>query len=99
MPLFTLTGRDRPDGFALRAATRDTHLAYLAAAGERVRLGGPWLDGEGRSIGSLVILEADDVAEAEAFAQADPYARAGLFAETRVEPWKLVVGAFARSPG
>lgn len=95
MPLFTVSCRDRPDSFDLRARTRDAHLAYLSGQGPAVRLGGPWLDGEGRSVGSLLIVEADDLAAARALADGDPYARAGLFASVSVEPWRLVVGAFA----
>lgn len=94
MPLFTLAGHDKPDAFALRAATRDAHLLHLAAHADRVRLGGPWLDGEGRSVGSLLVIEAADAADARAFADADPYARAGLFARVEVTAWRAVVGGF-----
>ena len=95
MPLFTVSCRDRPDSFDLRAATRDRHLAYLAGHGAAVRLGGPWLDAQGRSVGSLLIVEAEDVAAVQALADGDPYARAGLFASVTVEPWRLVVGGLA----
>ena len=95
MPLYTVSCRDKPDGFDLRARTRDAHLAYLAGLGAAVRLGGPWLDGEGRSVGSLLVVEADDLPAAQALADADPYARAGLFGSVTVEPWRLVVGGFA----
>ena len=95
MPLFTVTCRDKPDSFDLRARTRDAHLAYLAGRDAAVKLGGPWLDGEGRSVGSLLIVEADDLAAARALADADPYAQAGLFVSVDVEPWRLVVGALA----
>ena len=95
MPLFTISCRDRPESFDLRAATRDAHLAWLAGEAARVRLGGPWLDAQGRSVGSLLIVEAADREEAERWAEADPYARAGLFAVVTVEPWRLVVGGFA----
>lgn len=95
MPLFTVSGRDRPGSFDLRAATREAHLAYLAGRGAAVRLGGPWLDAQGRAIGSLLVVEADDLAAAQALADADPYAVAGLFASVTVEPWRLVVGGLA----
>ena len=96
MSLFLLLCADRPDAAALRAATREAHLAYLAERGAQVRLGGPWLDeGDGSPRGSMLLVEAPDVAAARAFAAADPYARAGLFAEVQVRPWRLVVGAFA----
>lgn len=97
MPLFTLCCRDRPDAFDLRARTRDAHLAYLAEHAATVRLGGPWLDGEGRSVGSLLIVEVQDAPAAERFAAADPYARAGLFEAVEVRPWRLVAGGFAET--
>ncbi len=95
MPLFTITGRDREDGFALRAATRDAHLAWIAEAGAHVKVGGPWLDSQARSIGSLLIVDFPDLAAAEAWAAQDPYVAAGLFDVTAVGAWRLVAGDFA----
>lgn len=95
MPLFTVSCIDKPDSFELRAATRAAHLDWIAASGARVKLGGPWLDGEGRSIGSLLIVEAEDLAAAEAWAAQDPYALAGLFRQVAVGAWRLVAGGFA----
>lgn len=94
MPLYTIVAHDKPDGFDLRAATRAAHLDHLAVHAARVRLGGPWLDAQGRSVGSLLVVEALDPADARAFADSDPYARAGLFARVEVASWRLVVGGF-----
>ena len=94
MSLFLLLCTDREGATALRAATRGAHLAYLAAHADRVKLGGPWLDEtEGAPRGSLLLVEAPDLAAARAFAASDPYAQAGLFAEVQIRPWRLVVGA------
>jgi uncharacterized protein len=93
--LFLLRCTDKPDARELRAATRPAHLAYLEERSAQVKLGGPWLDpGDGGPLGSLLIIEADDLAAAEAFAAADPYSKAGLFAEVSITPWRLVVGGF-----
>lgn len=94
MPLYTIAAYDKPDVFDLRAATRAAHLDHLAAHADRVRLGGPWLDAEGRSVGSFLVVEAADLAHARALADGDPYARAGLFARVEVTPWRPVVGGF-----
>lgn len=99
MPLFTVSCRDRDGAGDLRARTRPAHLDWLAAAVDRVRLAGPWLDGNGRPTGSLVIVEAEDLGAAAAFAAEDPYARAGLFASTAVEAWRPVVGGFGERRG
>ncbi len=95
MPLFTLIGRDRPGAGELRVRTRDAHLAYLAGHGAAVKLGGPFMDAAGASTGSLVIVEAADLAAAQVIAAADPYAQAGLFDTLAVEPWRVVVGELA----
>ncbi len=96
MTLFLLLCTDKPGSRDLRAAIRPTHLAYLAEHAAKVKLGGPWLDPiDSGPLGSMLLIEADDLAEAQAFADADPYARAGLFDVVEVRPWRRVVGDFA----
>lgn len=85
--LFIITAIDKPGSLALRLATREAHFAYAREKGG-VRLGGPFLDGEGNMAGSMIILEAADLAAAKAWAANDPYAKAGLFAQSEVRPWK-----------
>lgn len=92
MAFFTLICIDKPDSLALRAATREAHLAYLRADPAVVRLGGPFLDEAGQPTGSMLLIEAEDLAAAQAFAAADPYAQAGLFASVEVKPWRMVIG-------
>ena len=65
---FIVKAMDKPDSHELRQATRPKHLDYIHGD-KRVRLGGPFLDAEGRMIGSMVILEAADRAAAEAWAE------------------------------
>ncbi len=90
MPLYALICTDKADRQELRAATREAHLAYLRGS-TATRQAGPFLDGEGRPCGSLVVIEAADRAAAEAWAAADPYAQAGLFAKVRIEEWRKVI--------
>ncbi|WP_309604930.1 YciI family protein [Phenylobacterium sp.] len=92
MPLFVLTCLDRPNSLALRMATRDAHLAYAGARRDALKLGGPLLDEAGDMTGSLMILEAADLAAAEAFSAADPYRRAGLFERVEIKPFRVTLG-------
>jgi uncharacterized protein YciI len=92
MPLFTLTCLDKPDALEARMAAREAHLAYVRGAGGKVKLGGPFTDDDGAMIGSLIIIEAADRAEAEAFAAGDPYGKAGVFASVEIRPFKLTLG-------
>ena len=43
--------------------------------------------------GSIVVVEAGDLAAAKALFAADPYAAAGLFETVEIRPWRWVVGA------
>lgn len=91
MSLFALICLDRPGHADLRRDTRAEHLAYVARTGV-VTMAGPFLDEDGGMIGSLIVLEVDDRAAAEAWAADDPYARAGLFESVSVQRWNKVVG-------
>jgi uncharacterized protein len=89
---------DKPDSTALRLATREQHLAYVGAAearGEiRVVLAGPLLCDDGATMaGSLLLIDAEALAIAQAFAEQDPYRRAGLFAQVTIHPFRKVLPA------
>jgi uncharacterized protein YciI len=91
MGLFVIECTDKPDGFALRQEVRPKHLEFAADLGDNLLLGGPFLDDEERMIGSLLIIRAESLVEAEAIAARDPYVKAGLFTATSVRPWRWTV--------
>lgn len=88
--LYAVICRDRPGHLQTRLDNRAAHLAYIEATGI-VRMAGPFLEA-GQMAGSLVIIEADGLAAAEAWAAGDPYRLAGLFASVSVTEWKKVIG-------
>ncbi len=90
--LFAVICKDKPDSLELRLANRPDHVDFLKGLGSSLKLAGPFTseDGEGMD-GSLLIVEAESQAAAEAMVANDPYAGAGLFASTEVKPWKLVI--------
>lgn len=49
------------------------------------------LDSTGEMIGSLIILDVEDMNAAEDWAAQDPYAHAGLFETVELIPWKKVI--------
>ena len=94
--LFVLTCIDKPNAGALRMEIRPRHLAYIEANKAAVRLAGPFLADDGQSMtGSLIVLEADGLAAAQAFAAADPYALGGLFASVDIRAWRCSIGAIS----
>jgi uncharacterized protein YciI len=86
--LYAVICTDKPDSLAVRQTNRPAHVAYLEGLGSKLRAAGPFLDEAGDPTGSLVIIEAETRAEAEAAAALDPYAKAGVFAHVEVRPWK-----------
>jgi uncharacterized protein YciI len=96
MALFAFSYVDRPDSLALRMATREAHLAYAndPANPVKVKLGGPYLNEMGEMAGTLIIAEAADMAQAEAFSKNDPYVKAGLFQSVEIRPFRVTVSHF-----
>lgn len=88
---FVLICRDKPGALQTRMDNRSAHLSYIDESGV-VSLAGPFLDAEGKPCGSLVVLNLEDRAAAEAWAAGDPYAKAGLFDSVTIESWRKVVG-------
>ena len=94
MATFVIVCIDKPDSLELRLATRQAHFDYIRGQTlAAVKLGGPFLGDDGEMAGSLIILEADDFAAAQAFTDQDPYTLAGLFERREVRPWRATVGA------
>ena len=88
--LIALIARDKDGALQTRLDNRAAHLAYIEETGV-VAQAGPLLEGDSM-IGSLVILDVEDLAAAQAWADNDPYAKAGLFADVTLMPWKKVIG-------
>jgi len=92
MPWFILIGHDGPRGLELRKIHRAAHLAGLeplASAG-RIRHAGPLLGDDGAPVGSVVLFEAQSLADARAIAARDPYVTEGIFARYEVRETTVV---------
>jgi len=83
--------QDKPGALQTRLDNRTAHLAHIQSSGV-VEMAGPFLNTEGQMTGSLVILEVESLAAAQAWADADPYAKAGLFQAVTISEWKKVIG-------
>ena len=84
---------DKPGSLHVRTENRPRHVDYLKSFGPKLHAAGPTLDEDGNMNGSLVILDLESQAEAEAFAANDPYAQADLFEKVSIQPWKKVLPA------
>ncbi|MEE8235101.1 MAG: YciI family protein [Nitrospirales bacterium] len=85
---FLIIGWDGPDGQEKRPIHRPAHLERLKALEEREQLllAGPFTD----QAGSLIIIEANSLTEAETFAKEDPYFLHGVFERIEIHPFTQV---------
>jgi len=90
--LFAFLCTDKPGHLNVRMDTRPAHLEHLNKlnADGILKMAGPFLGDDGKPNGSLVIVEAEDMAAARALAEADPYYQAGLFEKVEVKPYNWV---------
>ncbi|MFT5867375.1 MAG: hypothetical protein ACI82I_003135 [Gammaproteobacteria bacterium] len=86
-----LITRDNSESLQIRLDNRDAHLVYIAETGV-VEMAGPFLDLDGQMCGSMIIMNVETIAAAQAWADNDPYQKAGLFKHVRIEEWKKVIG-------
>jgi uncharacterized protein YciI len=89
--LFALICNDKPDHLQVRLDTRAAHLDYLNGLGDRLKFAGPFLGEDAKPNGSLVVVEATDLAGAQEIAAGDPYAKAGLFTAVDIRPWNWAI--------
>jgi len=88
---FVIHALDRAAAGDLRARTRPEHLSYVNRFD--LTFGGPMFDEDGTMCGSLIVVEVEDRAAAEAFAAGDPYVKAGLFEQVTITAMKPVLGS------
>ena len=88
---FALIAKDKPGSLEIRKANREAHVAYLKST-DAVEMAGPFLDENGDMCGSLIVLEFDDITEAQSWAAEDPYKKADLFASVEIIAWNKVIG-------
>lgn len=87
---FVVHCHDKPDGGARRAPLVDAHARYLDRHADKVVVRGPLLDDAGdKTIGSLLILDVRDRAEAEELWADEPFNEAGVYEWTTIERWRF----------
>lgn len=91
MALFAIICKDKPGMLETRLATRPPHMDYLNQS-KGLKLAGALLGDDGQPIGSLIVVEAEDLAAAQAQADNDPFTAAGVFESVEVRPWRVAIG-------
>ena len=97
--LYVIISRDVEKSADLRASARPAHVARLKQLKDegRLVLAGPFptVDsedpGQAGFSGSLIVAEFSDYESASDWASSDPYVEAGVYKETEVIPFKMVL--------
>lgn len=87
--VFAIIGFDSQEGQNKRPLYRPHHLERLRALEQKGKLilAGPFTDGAG----SLILMKANSLSEAEEFAKGDPYSIHGVFERVSIHPFKQVL--------
>lgn len=85
MPLYVIIGHDAPGAKEKRPAVRPAHLAHLEPLQKagKLRVAGKLTD----DTGSLIVLEAENLAEVWQLVARDPYVTEGIFNAVEVKPF------------
>lgn len=89
--LFVMIAKDAAGALQKRLDTRPVHLDHLNGLGKKLVFAGALLDGDDKPEGSIVVFEAENLAEAERMAAADPFVAAGVFASYEVKRWRIAI--------
>ena len=94
MTLFAVIAWDAPGAAAKRTALLHDHLDHVERHMDRYRVAGPLRDDGGQIIGSLLLIEADCVADAHAFLDLDPYGKACIWGDIRITAFTVAAGTW-----
>lgn len=89
--LYAMIAKDAPGALQTRLDTRPVHLEHLKSLGKKLVFAGALLNAEEQPEGSIVIFDAETLAEAEAMCAADPFVPAGVFASYEVKRWRIAI--------
>ena len=91
MPLYAFIAKDKANGQEHRLAVRPTHLKHLESLGNRVVFAGAFQTEASQPTGSLVVIEAPDLADATATFESDPFVREGVFESWQILRWNWTI--------
>lgn len=92
MKSYAIYCTDKPDTAQKRLDARDAHFAHIEKTLDKLLIAGPLLDEVGVTIGSLLVVKADNAEQARNQLEADPYFNADIWADIRITPFMPAAG-------
>tara|TARA_B100000963_G_scaffold137241_1_gene119451 strand:- start:198 stop:470 length:273 start_codon:yes stop_codon:yes gene_type:complete len=88
---YLVTCKDKENSIELRLSTREEHIKYLKKIKKKLILAGPILDKNDDPVGTVLIVDFDELAAVKKFLYDDPYSKVNLFQEVEITRFKKVI--------
>lgn len=92
MSAYAIYCTDKPGSAAQRDPLKQAHLKHVEEHIDRYLIAGPLKDGNGNVIGSLIIVKAENAADARAFLESDPYYGGDFWADIAINEYYAAAG-------
>ncbi len=88
---YLITCHDKTNSLDVRLSTREKHLNYIKNFKEQLIIAGPILDKNKNPIGTVLILNYDNIEQVNDFLKKDPYNQVNLFKKISILEFKKVL--------
>ncbi len=88
---YLITCVDKKNSIDLRLATREEHIKYLKKIKKKLLLAGPILDKNRNPVGTVLVLDFDNIQRVNLFLKNDPYSKVKLFKSIKILEFKKVL--------
>jgi len=88
---YLITCTDNENSIDLRLSTREKHIKYLKKIKKRLILAGPILDKNDNPVGTVLVVDFDELTAVREFLNEDPYSKVNLFKEVNIIRFKKVI--------
>ena len=88
---YLITCTDKENSIDLRLSTREEHIKYLKKIKKKLILAGPILDKNNNPVGTVLIVDFDNLNAVKKFLNEDPYSKVNLFNDIKIVRFKKVI--------
>ena len=88
---YLITCTDKTNSLDLRLSTREEHIKYLKKIKKKLILAGPILDKDDNPVGTVLIVDFDNLNALKKFLNDDPYSKVNLFEDVEIVRFKKVI--------
>ncbi len=92
--LYAINCRDKPNSKEKRMANLKAHLAHMDEVFDRISIACPLHDEHGGFAGSMLVISADDLADARTFIEGAPYYNSDIWESIAIHRVGVTAGSW-----